>query len=105
MYDFCEAMVPNGPYLELWARVNNQREGWISVGNESIAYLDKQINYRSTLEAKRKPIAKFRRITAISLFMINLWSRPINTKIGTTLELLILRVDLSLQTRKNGIDS
>lgn len=42
MYDFCEAMVPNGPYLELWARVNNQREGWVSVGNESITYLDKQ---------------------------------------------------------------
>jgi mRNA (2'-O-methyladenosine-N6-)-methyltransferase len=40
MYDFIEAMVPNGPYLELFARKNNQRMGWISVGNESIQTLD-----------------------------------------------------------------
>ena len=82
------------------------KAGSLLVTNLSHIWTNKtKIKHLSTLKVKRKPIAKFRRITAISLFMTNLWSRPINTKIGTTLELLILRVDLSLQTRKNGIDS
>ena len=31
-----EALVPVGPYLELFGRVNNRRLGWITAGNEAI---------------------------------------------------------------------
>ena len=31
-------MVPKGPYLELFGRVHNQREGWITVGIEALEY-------------------------------------------------------------------
>ncbi len=31
-------MVPGGPYVELFARPHNAREGWLSIGNEAIEY-------------------------------------------------------------------
>jgi hypothetical protein len=31
-------MVPNGPFLELFGRKNNQREHWLTIGNEAIEY-------------------------------------------------------------------
>ena len=37
MYEMIEALVPAGPYLELFGRVNNRREGWVTAGNEAIA--------------------------------------------------------------------
>ena len=34
IYELVEALVPNGQYIEIFARRNNLRDGWISVGNE-----------------------------------------------------------------------
>ena len=31
-----ETIVPRGPYLELFTRVVNWREGWVSAGNEAL---------------------------------------------------------------------
>jgi N6-adenosine-specific RNA methylase IME4 len=39
MYEKIEALVPAGPYLELFGRVHNRREGWVTAGNEAIEYL------------------------------------------------------------------
>ena len=48
LYEIVEALVPHGPYIELFGRVNNQREGWLTVGNEAVEYQikeDQQTNY------------------------------------------------------------
>lgn len=34
IYEIIEALVPNGSYLEIFARRNNLRDGWVSLGNE-----------------------------------------------------------------------
>jgi mRNA (2'-O-methyladenosine-N6-)-methyltransferase len=34
LYEMVEAMVPNGKYLEIFARRNNLRNYWVSVGLE-----------------------------------------------------------------------
>ena len=34
IYDIVESLVPNGRYLEIFARKNNLRDFWVSVGNE-----------------------------------------------------------------------
>jgi len=34
IYDLIETLVPNGRYLEIFARKNNLRDFWVSVGNE-----------------------------------------------------------------------
>ena len=34
IYELIEALVPNGFYLEIFARRNNLHNGWVSVGNE-----------------------------------------------------------------------
>jgi mRNA (2'-O-methyladenosine-N6-)-methyltransferase len=34
IYELIEALVPNGKYLEIFARKNNLRDYWVSVGNE-----------------------------------------------------------------------
>ena len=50
LYEIIERMVPQGPYLELFARVVNWREDWVSAGNEALEFLQstkkikKQIN-------------------------------------------------------------
>lgn len=36
IYDLIEALVPNGKYLEIFARKNNLRNFWVSLGNEVI---------------------------------------------------------------------
>ena len=36
LYELIERLVPCGPYLELFARVVNWREGWVSAGNEAL---------------------------------------------------------------------
>ena len=38
LYEFVEALAAHGPYIELFGRVNNQREGWLTVGNEAVEY-------------------------------------------------------------------
>jgi N6-adenosine-specific RNA methylase IME4 len=42
LYEIVEALVPHGPYIELFGRVNNQREGWLTVGNEAVEYQSKE---------------------------------------------------------------
>jgi N6-adenosine-specific RNA methylase IME4 len=42
MFEFVEAMVPVGPWLDLWGRWVGQRENWITVGNEAIHQLPKE---------------------------------------------------------------
>ena len=39
MYEKIEALVPGGPYLELFGRVHNRRLGWVTAGNEAIALM------------------------------------------------------------------
>lgn len=34
IYELIERLVPNGQYLEIFARRNNLRNGWVSIGNE-----------------------------------------------------------------------
>ena len=34
IYELIEELVPNGKYLEIFARKNNLRDYWVSVGNE-----------------------------------------------------------------------
>ena len=34
IYDLVESIVPNGYYIEIFARRNNLHNGWVSVGNE-----------------------------------------------------------------------
>ena len=34
IYELVEALVPGGTYLEIFARKNNLRDYWVSVGNE-----------------------------------------------------------------------
>jgi mRNA (2'-O-methyladenosine-N6-)-methyltransferase len=34
IYELIERLVPNGKYLEVFARKNNLRDFWVSVGNE-----------------------------------------------------------------------
>ena len=34
IYHIVESLVPNGRYLEIFARKNNLRDFWVSVGNE-----------------------------------------------------------------------
>ena len=34
IYELIEEMVPGGKYLEIFARKNNLRDYWVSVGNE-----------------------------------------------------------------------
>lgn len=34
VYELVEALVPDGKYLEIFARKNNLRDYWVSVGNE-----------------------------------------------------------------------
>jgi len=34
IYQYCEQLVPEGYYLEIFARRNNLRNGWFSIGNE-----------------------------------------------------------------------
>ena len=34
IYELIEQLVPNGKYLEIFARKNNLRDYWVSVGNE-----------------------------------------------------------------------
>jgi N6-adenosine-specific RNA methylase IME4 len=34
IYEWVEALVPHGQYLEIFARRNNLRNGWVSIGNE-----------------------------------------------------------------------
>ena len=36
-------MCPKGPYIELFGRVNNQRQGWVTVGDEAIEYKKKRL--------------------------------------------------------------
>ncbi len=38
LYEHIEAAVNGGPLLELFARKHNQREGWLSIGDEAIEY-------------------------------------------------------------------
>ena len=38
MYEKIEALVPAGPYLELFGRVHNRRQRWVTAGNEAIEY-------------------------------------------------------------------
>ena len=47
LYEFIEDMVPSGPYLELFGSKNNQREGWITVGDEAINYKSKLIRRKN----------------------------------------------------------
>ena len=41
IYDVIEEMVPLGPKLEIFGRAHSQRQGCITIGNESITYLEK----------------------------------------------------------------
>lgn len=34
IYEIVESLVPNGYYLEIFARRNNLHNGWVSIGNE-----------------------------------------------------------------------
>ena len=34
IYDICEALVPQGYYLEIFGRRNNLHDGWCTIGNE-----------------------------------------------------------------------
>jgi mRNA (2'-O-methyladenosine-N6-)-methyltransferase len=34
IYEIMERLAPNGRYLEIFARLNNLRDGWVSIGNE-----------------------------------------------------------------------
>lgn len=34
IYELVESLVPNGYYLEIFARRNNLHNGWVSIGNE-----------------------------------------------------------------------
>ena len=34
IYEYCEEMVKDGLYLEIFGRRNNLRDGWITIGNE-----------------------------------------------------------------------
>lgn len=34
IYELAEKLVPNGFYLEIFARRNNLHNGWVSIGNE-----------------------------------------------------------------------
>lgn len=34
IYELAERLVPNGYYLEIFARRNNLHDGWVSIGNE-----------------------------------------------------------------------
>jgi len=34
IYEYCEELVPNGLYLEIFGRRNNLRDDWITIGNE-----------------------------------------------------------------------
>eukprot|EP00871_Galdieria_phlegrea_P001541 jgi/Galph1/2388/GphlegSOOS_G1074.1 len=36
IYEIIERMIPNGRYLEIFARKNNLRDHWVSIGNEVI---------------------------------------------------------------------
>lgn len=38
IYDLIEALVPDGKYLEIFARKNNLRNFWVSLGNEVLGY-------------------------------------------------------------------
>ncbi len=41
LYEMAEAMIPGGSYLELFGRAHNAREGWVTLGNEAITYMEK----------------------------------------------------------------
>jgi hypothetical protein len=43
-------MVPGGPYLELFGRKNNQREGWITVGDEAINFKSKLFKRKNCIK-------------------------------------------------------
>jgi len=34
IYEYVEALVPNGYYLEIFGRRNNLHNGWVTIGNE-----------------------------------------------------------------------
>jgi len=34
IYEYCERLVPNGLFLEIFGRRNNLRDGWFTIGNE-----------------------------------------------------------------------
>jgi mRNA (2'-O-methyladenosine-N6-)-methyltransferase len=34
IYEVAEQLVPNGHFLEIFARRNNLHDGWVSIGNE-----------------------------------------------------------------------
>jgi mRNA (2'-O-methyladenosine-N6-)-methyltransferase len=34
IYELAESLVPNGFYMEIFARRNNLHDGWVSIGNE-----------------------------------------------------------------------
>jgi mRNA (2'-O-methyladenosine-N6-)-methyltransferase len=34
LYEYIETLVPNGKYMEIFARRNNLRNYWVSIGNE-----------------------------------------------------------------------
>jgi N6-adenosine-specific RNA methylase IME4 len=38
LYEFIEKCFPGGPFIEIFARRHNAREGWLSIGNEAIDY-------------------------------------------------------------------
>lgn len=39
IYEIIEQMIPNGRYLEIFARKNNLRNYWVSIGNEVVGEL------------------------------------------------------------------
>ena len=51
IYKFIEQFCPSGEYLELFARPNNLRDGYISVGNEDLSSLGIRIlEYENWIE-------------------------------------------------------
>ncbi len=51
-------MIPDGPYLELFGRVHNQRNNWVTVGNESINFKQKIKTAQKESDKKRKQSIK-----------------------------------------------
>ena len=53
MYEKIEALVPAGPYLELFCRVKNRHLGWVTAGNEAISLQKNLIRLVSCVRSLR----------------------------------------------------
>ena len=59
IYEMIEKLVPNGRYLEVFARKNNLRDYWVSVGNEVTGTGLPDSDVKALQEGNAVPNAKF----------------------------------------------